>query len=360
MSAEFKGMVDLAGWVTASTGGFILLNSSSFLLNVATSRFAFIYRPAVTGVIQRVRLWVQLNSGTVQRSQVRCRIYQSNATYTGPGTAVSTEIGLSGTGNLPAGGAYEMFDFSAQNLTLNDGHPYWFVIRNSNATPASNNFTLVYCSTPGSSHGSGTQASWYSTTWSLPSPAVGALFVTSTGVEGLSYGAMSTMAILTTGPQHFVGVRFTTPPGQRLNLAGAYMVIYIGTGTTQKPDLIYRLYDVTAGNVLVVQKIVPFGLQQCIFDQPVMLEPSNTYALCVARSTSMGGPTDTIALQGLYIQNIAENLSPLPMQCRAVESTDDGGTWTVYTDRYLPYRLFLHYYEPVVGFHAPPGYLIYA
>lgn len=358
MSAEFNGMVNLAGWVTASTGGFIPFNSLSFLLNTSSARFAFIYRPVVTGVIQRMRLWVQLNSGTVQRAQVRCRIYQSNATYTAPGTAVGTEIGLSGTGVLPSGGAYEMFDFSAQNLTLNAGHPYWFVIRNSNATPASNNFRLVYCNTLGGSYGSGSQVSSYTTAWSLPSSAVGALFVSSTGVEGLSCNTFSTTAIGTTGPQHFVGVQFTTPPGQRLNLAGAYMVMYIDTN--QNPDLIYRLYDVTAGNVLVVQKIVPFFLQQCIFDRPVMLKPSNTYALCVARSTSSGGPSDTVALQGLYIQNIAENLSSLPMQCRAIESTDGGNTWTVYTDRYLPYRLFLHYYEPVVGVHAPPGYLIYA
>jgi len=306
--------------------------SATTALNSANARLAHVRRLITSGTLQKLRIYIVSVTGTPSAGDIKCQLYSGEGDT--PATAIGTEVSLS---SLSGAGYYD-FDFSSQNISLSAGTRYWFVMRNANASPASNYVTI----SRGGSISSDLQGSNYfgavsatstdgGSTWSY-TPNVFALIVHSNGAEGFVYYNNHSP---TSSGNTMHGVKFTTPANAKLRVAG--LVGYCTMSSPASPA--WALYSSSG---LVAE--AAWGNSQSYSGTQVIVAPfssivtleTNTDYYFVAKCSS-----GTVTFQGVQCDSSTENLNQLPLGARYAYTTNDGSTWTVDTTRMMSHWALL-------------------
>ena len=303
--------------------------ADSVSLNTADVRVAYIRRMARSGTLQKLRIGITNVAGTIPFSDIVCQLHADNVDT--PGGTIGTQVPLSGSGNVPGAGIYE-FDFSSQNISLSAGERYWFVVRNINATPGTNNVTL--------------QRGFDASVFGWGNNYLEGAVATSTNA-GASYTYNGTnrqafLVILNSGSEGFVyrhggsaqpnfgntmrGVLFTTPANAKWRvIAAGFRGIKNGSPTT----ITFRIYQ---GSTLIAetQNIASYpsgraGDWYAKFASVVELEPNTQYRLVAYTN---GDASNNFAIYTSICDTSNENYANMPFSSRYTYTTNGGSSWT--------------------------------
>jgi hypothetical protein len=210
---------------------------STLALNAASTWLGFSFVPEASLTLAEVSIFVSAIAGTLAASDLTMSLYNdSGSGFPASGAAVETHSPASAA----TAGTWMRATGFATALTA--GTPYWIVIKNANATPASNNFTVRYPASGGGPWVLGDNGGFYG--WANAR--------TTTGDGG--WGTRNTLAIalrLKYADGSYAGypvqnaansadlvystresgLKFTMPPNSKVNAAGILCDIGPLTGT---------------------------------------------------------------------------------------------------------------------------------
>lgn len=132
------------------------LTPGTFALNLAANWNAFSFVADSARTIDNARLNFSAVNGTLGGSDITLDLYASDGTSSSPGTVIES-------GKLPTAAisAATWFTFTGFNTVATPGQQYWFVLKNVNGTPATNNCTSRYTGTyTNAPFGSTARQSW--------------------------------------------------------------------------------------------------------------------------------------------------------------------------------------------------------
>lgn len=281
-----------------------------------------------------------------------CDIYSDNAGL-GPNTLISSSSAT--TGSFTVGGTIA-FTLS-QALTA--GTIYWFVLRNTNGTPATNNASirmtnsfllmshlqlgssaaLPFCKRGTTDSGSTWTASSVAGVgcmrWDFSDGSSDGFPVSSTGNPGSTNRAYAAGEL---------GVRFRTPQNATVRVRGVVMPVS-KAGAGPASGVCVKLYSgttllgtsYTVANALVSSSTtsIPF-----LFADPVVLQPNTQHYLVFASPSADGTSTNAwTTIEISYMDNSAATLSCFPLE--TVWARFDGSSWTVDDTKFIPYLFSL-------------------
>lgn len=271
-------------------------------LNSANARVSFMFSPNGTKTISKVRMYMASLVGTLATGDLQLDIYASadgKPTGSSLANAVSTVT--------PASTTWQEWTIS---LAVTEGVPYHLVVKNLNATPASNYVSLrsvQYANALTGGGGTSTLGVLTSTdagsTWSLVTEVIGCFRVeySNATYQGLPLTGQQIVAVSTNyrvyGTRSW-GMRFTTPSNASYSVShcvfgqvrgtatptGTRCRIYTlntggNTATSLGTSLDYPLSTYIANNAT--------GLMLFRFSSPVTLAPATEYIMAL-ESTNTG------------------------------------------------------------------------
>jgi len=332
-------MANLERWAQGIGLAPAALSTSTFALSTANNYIALGVLPSDGKTLSKVKVYGAAVSGTLAGGDLRLDVF-SSTTAGVPNVSLSSTTTVTAT---PTGAGWVEFTGLSQALTANT--QYWLVVRNLNASPASNNLTIQTgaantAPTPG--NGSGTGIGWHRRTttdaggtWTsgpIASPAGWRVEYSDGTFDGLPVSAFggigTTFGIY--GTRKF-GVRLTSPTNAGLKVRGVTMLL-LRTGTPQ--PLAYELLNGTtslgaSGTVDLGATILSTSSGAYVpafFAAPVTV-PAGTDLRVVATAPGGGGSTANCARGGGYtaVENNANSKALMPYGAR--QTYYDGSTW---------------------------------
>lgn len=317
-------------------------------LNAAATWGAFSFFLKSGQTLTNLRLYFTV-TGTVSAGEIQVDIYSDNAGAPNASLSNATNAGALSTG-------WTDFTF---NQALTAHTQYWVVIRNLNATPASNYVTLRWVANGGPcyfpANASGTNWMWgkkHSTdsgaTWAgaahyhiVPSMRLdfsGSLYA------GLPVESALTDTTNAVYSSREVGILFTTPQYMRMNVTGVTFGIVKAGSPTGNPR--YRIYKGTT-LVATTQEIPNAsvtslnGSHAAYFTTPVTLEPNTQYRVVMGESTQSDTSGNSWRLQFYTIDNTAASLALKPYGGTVQKTYYNGSSWAETATDFCPMALVL-------------------
>jgi hypothetical protein len=339
------------GWgqVYYSTSGG--LGASTFNLNAALSGgysanwWAAYIVPLQGGTVSKIRVYCSAVTGTLVSGDLVCDLYsESNGN---PNTSLQSSTTVT---TIPTGAAWvEFTDFST---ALTAGTPYFIVLRNADATPASNAITYVSYSNlllngnitdPQLNQAAVFTSTNSGSTWTrlvnIPPVVIdyGSGVVEGFPIQGAAQGGSS----LQIYSSREAGIKFTTPENAKLNISGIIAVI-LKTGTPTG-NLRYRIYSSnsttptltattltrTAGQVSGSRsaKYIPFS-------SVVTLDANTVVRIVASETTQSDTSSNRFTLDEITLSSSDTGLIlPYTVQPASTLSTDGGANFTDTADR---------------------------
>jgi hypothetical protein len=221
--------------------GYVPINpsSSTLALNAANTWIAFSFTAENTDTPVEFRFFVSAVAGSLVSTDVTVTLETDSGAGIPSDTAI-TNGGPNSPGSAPTAGSWVTVTFTGSALTA--GSQYWGVIKNANATPASNNFTVRYGTTVIPSYtGTSSKSGWLksSTTTGAGGWAAGAANTSGyrIGFSGGTYIGFPTSNVASGGSSvgvygaHEAGVKVTWPANTKCNIFTLAMFLASPVGT---------------------------------------------------------------------------------------------------------------------------------
>ncbi len=372
MSQQHKSALFL-GMFTASNG-----SASTFAINaVASGGFsanwlAYAWNPGESKTLNAVKVFASAVGGTLANTDLVCDIYSDTA-GTGPNASLASSSTVTAT---PTGAAW--VEFTGFSLALTAGTQYWIVLRNANATPATNSITYRYgaanqfigvaLSESNGTYGSGVVKTSTNSggAWSNSTAAYswGWRVQYSDGTyDGAPFSAVSGLSAANGAfGKQAVGIQFVTPPNAVLNVRGA-MLQFGKSGTPG--GAVFKLYNgstlLATSATIPVANITQTRCWSSLFPSTVVVNPGTTLNLVVADLTTADTSSNVYLPNAFTVDNDANSfaLTPFEGTLRKAVTTDyTAGSPTFSTDQtaVIPFALILD----STGEFFPSGALLVA
>lgn len=308
-----------------------------YAFNAALKRFGFSFvlaAPDASKVLNKILFYTSNVWGTLSVGDIVAELW-SDGSSGQPNTSLESRATVS---SVPTGGAWvEVTGFTA---TIQRGVRYWLVLKNANAAPATNYFSIMYCpngSTPilvtsnsGTWGWSKIQSTDGGTTWGT---AGGGFCGTRlefsdgsfTGMPISSYGLMS--GLVYAGRK--VGAYFTAPANAQLSVAGLAHAIY--KSGVPSVDVQFELYDgatLLATTDPIAKGSVSAGVwATAYFPSPVTLPKNSPVRAVLAEPANSDTATNYYRTYGYTLENSAASRSLMPFGGTLRKTYFDGTSW---------------------------------
>jgi hypothetical protein len=308
VTTYFAGIRDSG--TTPSTG--------TLAVNSAAIWPALGFRVPVTGTLSKVKFFVSAVGGTLGAGDITVELYDSTTAGL-PSSSLQASTTITA---YPVGAAWVEATGFSTSCTADT--QYYIVLKNTDASPATNNFTLRWVTEQDyQTLGSGAAFGWnkrHSTdsggTWTTgPVAAVGGLRLEMSG--SVFYGLpLSTAAANGSGVGVYAdreyGVKFTTPADAKIRLIGAGARVTITGTPTGMPR--FRLYtgDTLTATTNSINNSVTNVYTSGFFTSSQVLEPSTSYRLVLGESAQADASTNRFNLIAGTIDNDADSKALLP------------------------------------------------
>jgi hypothetical protein len=302
------------------------------LFNAATTRLLLGFIPLTTKTVSKVKFFVSATSGT-PGANFSCDLVSfaagAHAGTTGPNATLETKTGT------PVSGAW--LELTGFTTSVTGGVQYGFVIRNTHATPAANNFSVRHVANLDPSL-QGTTIGWFRRTSTDSGSTYGSQANQLAGFriefsDGTFLGVpISNAAATAVGDGVYSaresGVLFTTPANTKLVVKGIGCRISItGTPTGNPRFILYRgttLVDTT----LSVPQWQSTTAINGYFASPITLDTSTQYRMVLGETTQSDASGNRFGVSVEYtVENDANSKAMLPFG-GMTKTYWDGSTWT--------------------------------
>lgn len=321
--------------------------------------------PKESKTINEACIYVQTKSGTLGASDYSMGIYLSTS------LGKPTSVQATSTTVSPALASTTLSCFTGFSFAATAGRQYWFVVKNLNGTPASNNITIrvpgggrtnqMYGGSQGNNPYTGfayLETSDGGTNWNNVTSNGGSnirIKYSDNTYDGFAVSYPIAAADQGTGNRVYsareLGNLFTTPANFTAKLKCiSFPAAKIGSPTG---NLRYRLYQ---GTTLVdttndTAEVATFGVQDAAyplcFNTAVQLAGSTAYRIVMAESTQSDTSSNTYAPMSWVVDSSTptQNLRPFngTMQKTLCTSSCNGGTWTETSTEWFGMALFLDF-----------------
>lgn len=346
---------DVSFPIPLQNNGYVSTVNVSLNATATWHAHSFYVKNATT--LQNVRLVLQ-NTNTIAIGDVRVDIYSD----TGAGVPNAS---LANTTNAVAVTALAFYDFTF-NVALSAATQYWIVVRNLNASPATNILTwramgnavgvvhsTIQSTTPFYGFGRRNSTDGGATWTTVSASSCGPLFRldfsdgTSAGCPVSNSATDTTNTVFSTRE---VGMVFTTPQNVRLAVSGVYCTP--GIAGTPTGDLRYRIYKGTTlvATTTAIPKATVTNLTSIagqvagFFTSPVILDPNTVYRVTMGETTQSDTSTNNYRmLQMAAWDNNATSLALKPWNGTASLTYFNGSTWTDTASSYCPMNLLMDF-----------------
>jgi hypothetical protein len=319
-------------------------------LNAAANWVAVGYLATEAKTLSKVRVFLN-KSGTLAAADYRLEVYSDNSGS--PGTSLAT---ATAPASNPAGGTF--VEWTGLSLSLTPNNQYWLVMKNLNATPASNFFTVRYLNgcvpeqfgnQPFQSWGAINKSSSNSgSSWSFNARDVGGYRLEF--ADGTFAGLPVTETFTT--PQVY-GTRewgaYFTSPAADLVVAGVSMMIRkVGT-PTGIPQ--YRIYqDVNASTRVLLgttstaqngpwDTSSPGPWQPLYFSTPIRVTANLPTRVVLSETTQSDASGNRFESRGYSVENDTNSVALIGF--KGTLTTDSGSTFTETDTETVPFALYL-------------------
>ncbi len=354
-SALFAGLLNTGGASTttfqanaAASGGF----SANWL--------AFSWNPSESKTLSAVRVFASAIAGTLAGTDLVCDIYSDTA-GTGPNASLATTSTVTAT---PTAGNAAWVEFIGFTLAVTAGTQYWIVLRNANATPATNNLTYRY-GAGNSTIGMGLSecaAGKFGSGGVLSSVNSGGAWSASVNAftngwrvqfsdstyDGFPFSNFSTLAAASSSfGKQAVGVQLVVPPNAIWNIRGAALQ-FTKTGTPGAG--VFKLYN--GSTLLGTTASIPAGnvtsarMFAALFASTISVQPGTTLNLVLCDTTTADTNTNAYTQNAWTVDNDANSFALMPFEgtARKVVTTDytvGSPTFTGDQTLLIPFALIL-------------------
>jgi hypothetical protein len=338
-----------------------------FTLSAAARRVAFSFIAWQAKTLDSVRFYCGGTNGSPIAADAVCDLYSDSAAGI-PGSSIVSKTADAN----PVNNAWTQWSAFAQSLTA--GQRYWFVLRNANAVPATNNFGWQHAggSTVAGSYGcyqGGTQgwglskmeSSDSGTTWGATNldGCIMRIKYSDGSYDGTGIQSVQTMtAASCVFDKREVGSLFTVPTG--LNAYVRRVSMSFGKSGTPSGAARFRIYRGTT--LLGTSYTIPVGnvatginqIEQA-FSSSILINAGDTIRVVLGVAVTGDTSTNRYNIQDYTIENDANSLALKPFDgtMQRTETADNTGTtWTDTPTSYIP---FLFGLDMITDFAAAGG-----
>lgn len=327
------------------------LSSNQQNLNAAATYWATSFICDRSEQVSKIKVYVSSVTGTVGSSDLRCDIYSDS------GGAPSSSLANTSTVTAAPTGA-QWVEFTGFSYTLTEGTQYWIVVRNLNATPASNYPTLRTIVNYANTYGTSGLSTWgFSRKVSTDSGATWATVTQASFAARIEFNngtffgfPVESVASTTAASGERVyasrelGVKFTTPANASLKVIGVAMRV----GKTGSPtgDCRFRIYQDTT--LVATTGVVPLGnitsgvlMYPLYFTSTQSLSASTSYRVVISETTNSDASTNYYYTTKMTWENNANSLNLKPMNGTLQRTYYDGSSWTDTSTEVCEFMLIL-------------------
>jgi hypothetical protein len=312
------------------------VGATSTQINAAANRWAMAFIPNFTDAtkaLSKILFYIQSVTGTLGANDIVCDIYDDSATGV-PGSSLESRNTVTTT---PTSALW--VEATGFTVTLTRGVRYWLVVRNANASPASNYFTVrslsanailsqLFCahSIWGWSRVISTDSG---STWGSPlssSVNIRLQYADST-YQGQPLSDQTTLVGKVYAGRKS-GVYFTTPPNVKLSIASIAMAIAkAGTPTVGAQFEVYDNVTLIGTTDVIPLKSISSGYAHVAhLTSPVTLPVGGIVRIVLAEPSNADSSSNYWQTQGYVIENSAASKALLPFG--GIQKTYyDGSSW---------------------------------
>lgn len=352
--------------------GFVVGGSTP--LNAAANWFSCSFAVNISKTINSIRLLINGVTGTLSAGDMRLDIYSSTGNPSVPNASLANSTTVT---TLPTSGTAPVFaEWTGFSLALTAGTTYWLVVRNLDASPTVNYFSMpgFDFSTPISGHfnqfvGPGAHGKGCSLTssnsgssWSVVGNGSFCPFrfaYSDSTYDGFPYVSQGTDTFRSYANNES-GVFFTIPSSwPTVNVIGAVFSLSVQVANpTVGPT--YRLFSGSSTSPMSTSETLDIGLVSTtgsngfyalFFSSAQALSPGNSYRLtCYDNTDSV---SNRYSLLNYNFENDANSLALLPFNGTLKNTVlTSGTTWTDTSASYSPFALIL---DPTGEFTSSGG-----
>jgi hypothetical protein len=375
MAFNLQGAVLLGAMLPARS-----VNTTTQALNAANTWLSISHSQSQTKTLNKVKLRISGVTGSLAATDLQCEVYSDKTTATA-GTPNASLASTTTVTVTPTGAIWVEFTGFSQSLT--GGTRYHIVVKNMNASPASNfpTFTVgaavdfggIFAIGGPHSNGSpnnfGTQRAVTTdagTNWTMEytSQQHMRLEYSDGSFEGHPIQAMATDGGRAFGTTE-VGVVLTTPPGCTLNVIGAVGIagknasptgncsMKLWTGST--PGLV-----ATSVNAYIPALINTTLDYMCFWFDGVQAIAPETETRFTLKNSAADSSTNAYCWRGHTWENDADSLALKPFNGTLSKTVLSGGSWTDTDTDTFPFGLLLDGANPFTASGGSGGTRAYA
>jgi hypothetical protein len=307
-----------------------------FNLSAAANRFALSFVPEATKTLSKVTIYLSGVTGTLGANDLVADLFSDSASN--PGTSIESRNTVTTT---PTGaGRCEWTGFTS---SITAGTKYWFVVKNVNATPATNYATCRYFYDYVGPYDMAGSSGWG---WSKKESTNGGTSWTNTYYMGIilrleySDGTFEGFPIdsitdtdtsaQTVYSSRESGNRLITP-NIILNVKG--LSFFVGTGGTPTGDLRYRIYNGT--NLLGTTNSIPEAniadgstmWRPATFASNIIIPPLSDIRVVMSETSNSDASSNRYYSYKYVMENNANTLNLKPFMGSLQRTYFDGSSW---------------------------------